>query len=296
MRIELGNFSLEKATGKSETSSTIPIRMIANRLELDKENQEILPQAFNKATVDNFVKYGIIDWHHQSMMGKTAQARAAAIIGKPTGFEWEGKLPVVYGNLTKAHPIVKDSILPHLEADQPVFAASIGGGVQKARTTLDVATQTSKEQILAIDWNHIAIAASPYVISAGSDVSMVKAMSLEGSVIDDLCIRFADIAAFETEYDVVMQKALEVGAGTDSASLTSLDAFRTQSLEGSKSSKFDQAELVDQICKGLKNNSIGSSADGIKTFLKAKGMPDETISKFMLNFHKTLDEVLTNKL
>lgn len=296
MRIELGNWHLEKATSKKETSSTIPIRMIANRLEVDKENQEILPQAFNKATVDNFIKYGIIDWHHQSVTGKTAQSRATAIIGKPTGFEWEDKLPIVYGNLTKAHPIVKESILPHLEADQAVFAASVGGNVRKARNVIDVAKQTSKEQILAINWDHIAIAASPYVISSGSDITMVKAMLDEGTISDDICLQFGDINSFETEYDVVLKKALTIGAGTDSANLTGVDALRIQSLESGNSKKFDFTALVDQICTGLKNNKIGGSANGVMEFLKAKGMPDETIKKFMVSMHKTVNTVLTNKI
>lgn len=296
MRIELDNWKLEKASGQKETNSTVPIRMIANRLEVDKENQEILPQAFNKATVDNFIKYGIIDWHHQSVTGKTAQSRASAIIGKPTGFEWEDKLPIVYGNLTKAHPIVKESILPHLEADQPVFAASVGGNIQKARNVLDISTQKSKEQILAINWDHIAIAASPYVISAGSDVKMVKAMLQEGEIAEDVCISFANLNSFETEYDVAFQKALTVGAGTNSASLIGVDAFRGQSLEGSQSKKFNYNSLVDQVCAGLKNNSIGGSANGVINFLKAQGMPDEEVNKFMLKFHKAVDTVLNSKL
>lgn len=295
MRVELGNWQLEKASNKKETSSTIPVRMIANRLELDKQNQEILPQAFNKATVDNFIKYGIIDWHHQSVTGRTAQDRAAAIIGKPTDFEWENNLPIVFGNLTKAHPIVSQSILPHLEADQPVFAASVGGSIKKAKTSIDMATQKTKEHIMAIDWDHIAIAASPYVISAGSDVSMVKAMIQKGVIQDEVCMRFADLDSFETEYDVCFNKALTVGAGTNSANLTGVDAVRTQSLEGANK-KYDYTGLVKAICDGLKNNSIGGSANGVMNFLKANGMPDEMIHDFMPKFKKTLDTVLTDKL
>jgi hypothetical protein len=290
--LEIGNWRIEKAKNGKETDKHVPVRMVANRLEVDRENQEILPQAFNKATIDKFVSHGIIDWHHQSVTGKTPEQRAQAILGKPYDFQWEDSLPVVYGNLTKAHPIVRDSILPHLEAEQSVFAASVGGNIRKARRAT-TANNKSKEQILEIDWEHLAIAGSPYVISPGSEVSLVKAYGRENA---EVRFVFSDLSSFEAECDLVfrgdeIRKALEAGAGTDIAGLTSVDALRTQSLEGKP---VDYKMLVEQVAQGLRDDVIGPTEQGVKTFLKSKGLKEDDIKSFMTKFNKTVNSVLTN--
>ncbi len=288
MRVELGNWVIEKAKGGHENDKTFPIRMIANRLKLDKENQQILPQAFSKATVENFISHGIIDWHHQSVTGKTPEQRAQAIIGKPYDFQWEGGLPVVYGNLTKAHPIVRDSIIPHLEAEQAVFAASVGGNVKKARNVLDPDRNLPKEQILEIDWEHIAVAAAPYVISPGSEVTMVKA---KGAGEPEPCIKFTDISAFEDDYDLCsitgeeLRKALEMGAGTDSATLVGAEAMRRQS------GKYNYPVLVKEVALGLQDDSIGGTERGVKVFLKSKGLSKEQIDDFWTRFRSTMGQL-----
>jgi hypothetical protein len=270
---------LQKAQGENDL--VLPIRMIANRLELDRENQEILPQAFSKATVEKFLDEGIIDWHHQSVLGKTPEARAQAIIGKPTGFQWESGLPVVYGNLTKAHPIVSKSIQPHLEAGQDVFGASVGGNITKAQRVFDQSINKAKDQISAIDWNHIAVAALPYVVSGGSRVSMAKASN-------DLMIEFSDLSSFSHDYRLInnedhLRKALTAGYGTDSAALGGFDALRTQSLEGAtKGQSFDG--LKDMVMMGIIDGSISPSRQGVIAYLTTKGINERTISRFMDTF------------
>ncbi len=299
MRIEIGNWILEKAKGKIENDKVIPIRMIANRLKIDKENQEILPQAFNKATVKSFLKHGIIDWHHQSVAGKTPEIRAKAIIGKPIDFAWEKEdgvnLPVVYGNLTKSHPIVKDSILPHLDAGQDVFGASVGGNIKKADRIHDPIKDRIKEQISAINWDHIAIAGSPYVISQGSRVSLCKAAMPGTEVLSDTeMFQFADITAFEDDYELLhasgdqFRKALQVGAGTDIATYTGADALRTQS----KTDKY--TNLVNRVIAGMRGNSIGKSNKGLQVYLKAEGLNDNAIKSFMKKWTTSLQSYLKN--
>ena len=104
MILSIGNWTMEKAEGAKADSPFIPIRLIANRLITDRDNEEILPEAFNKSTVDNFLKNGVIDWHHQSVLGKSDAEKAGAILGAPTDFKWEAGLPVVYANLVKDRP------------------------------------------------------------------------------------------------------------------------------------------------------------------------------------------------
>lgn len=304
MLVEIGSFTLEKAKNAKENDKVVPIRMVANRLEVDKDGQEILPQAFNKATVGKFLEHGVIDWHHQSVTAKTPQERAAAILGRPYDFQWEAplnkadgrKLPTVYANLTKSHPIVRDSILPHLEADNQVFAASVGGSVRKARQVQDPATQRNKEQILEIEWEHLAIAGAPYVISAGSEIAMVKAY---GSESREVLIRYSDMTAFEEQHDLLFRgneiyKALQAGAGTDVAQHTGLDALRVQSLEGSPA-KLTYSQMTEKIIKGLMDSSIGSSEKGVKVFLRANGMSEDEANEFMVRFRGTIKRALNLK-
>lgn len=300
MRLEIGNWTLEKAKNKIENDKIVPIRMIANRLKVDKENQEILPKAFNKATVDNFIKNGIIDWHHQSVAGRTPEDRARAIIGKPSEFAWEKengvKLPVVYGNLTKSHPIVKESILPHLEAEQDVFGASVGGNIKKASKVHDPVIDKIKEQISAINWDHIALAGKPYVISQGSRVSLCKAFVPEmAEVQDSEMFQFASISSFEDDYELLsisgkqFRKALQVGAGTDSAALVGGSALRTQS------KLTDYTNLVNTILFGMKGRKIGESSDGVRTYLKAEGYKEKAIKSFMTKWNSSFGRLSKNK-
>lgn len=287
MRLEIGNWTLEKATNAKEDEKTIPIRMIANKLDIDKENQQILPQAFNKATIDNFLQFGLVDWHHMSVTGKTAEERAHAIIGKPYDFQWENKLPVVYAKLTKAHPIVKNSILPHLEAGQKVFGASVGGNIKKARNVIDESLNRHKEQILAIEWEHIAIAASPSVVSSGSEVTLIKAKNSE---IKEPLIRFADVSAFEEESDLCLRgdeirKALEIGAGTDSATLVGADALRRQSKQ---KKDYDFTSFLKKAVAGIQNDTIVGTETGLKVFLKSEGLSNGEITDFVSRFRKTV--------
>lgn len=291
-RIEVGNWTLEKAnSGTKQTDKLLPVRMIANRLKVDKENQEIVPQAFNKATTDWFVRHGIIDWHHQSVLGKTPDERAHAIIGKPYDFAWETeggrKLPVVYANLTKAHPIVRDSIVPHLEAEQPVFAASVGGSIRKAKAAIDPETRKQKEQIMEIAWDCLSVAAAPYVISAGSDVSLVKAET------GDSLLRFSGFDMLESSsfsLDEILQKALTVGAGTNSAALTGADALRSQQ----PPKKRKRTELIADIADGLRSDRIGPSREGVRIYLKAQGLAGEEIDEFLPFFLRTVKAVISN--
>lgn len=296
MLVQFGNWSLSKAGKRSESDTTLPVRMVANRLVTDRENEEILPEAFNKATVDNFVQNGVIDWHHQSVMGGTPEARALAILGRPYEFAWEDNLPVVYAELTKAHGIVRDSIAPHVEAGNPVFGCSVGGSVKKARQVWDDSTSRMKRQISGIHWDHLAIAGRPYVICPGTEISMVKA--LMGGSGAELLVRFSDLSEFEAqsyllENEMAIRKALEVGAVTDSAQATGLDAMRTQSLEGAKDPKKKKArKLVEGIVKAIKTQIIYPSQDGLKLFLKAEGYSEQEAEAFVTDFCAGLPEIL----
>jgi len=275
---EIGGWGLQKAGEAS--GNTVPIRLIANKLSLDKQNEEILPQAFNKATVQRFLEHGIIDWHHKSVFGKNSLEKAQAILGHPTNFQWEKGLPVVYADLTRNHPIVQTAILPHLEADQPVFAASVGGSIIKAQVVHDPRTrQAVKRQVLEIDWNHLAIAAAPYVISPGSMVSMVKAETGEEFA------RYSDLGAF--------CKAFEMGAGTDIAAYTGAGAIRGQSLEGGMPVVLNDDGLIEEIVMAISSGEIVPTREGVADFLLVrKGLTRAETEVFLSRLARAINSIL----
>ena len=278
MRVQIGNWKLEKAQGYNANSPIVPIRLVANRLSPDKVNERILPQAFNKPTVDYFLKCGLIDWHHESVMGITNEARSGAILGRPTGFQWEGGLPVVYGNLTKANQIVRENILPHLEAEQPVFAASVGGNVRKARLSPDTVSGKQVKDILEIEWDHIAIAGAPYVMSPGSEVSLVKAgmfSEAEHRVVQTDVLNYADLSFMErdfTDFETgggALFKTLSAGVNTTSIGNPSgFDAMQRQSIEGGRNSN---SSAVETILRRLVDGTIQADTSAVEAYLEDMG-------------------------
>jgi len=305
MILTVGNWTITKAGEAAKDSPYIPVRMIANRLITDRDNEEILPEAFNKGTVENFLKNGIIDWHHQSVLGKSQAEKAQAILGRPSNFEWEDGMPVVYANLTKSHPIVRDAIAPHLEADNPVFGSSVGGNVRKARRVWDSASNSVKRQISEIAWDHLAIAGRPYVICPGTEVKMIKA-NTEPSI----WVTFSDIGTFENDYDITTReseliKALTVGADTDSATYTGVDAFRKQSLEGDikklndkekkkKKREDDTQLLMAKLVGNISRGVLAPTREGLQLFLKAEGYSEAEAGVFADEFLHGLTALIKN--
>lgn len=282
LQIGIGGWLLEKAD-HSTNEMVIPVRMIANRLKLDRENQELLPQAFDSSTVNNFLENGIIDWFHKSRLGKSDKEKADAVLGKPTDFRWEEGLPVVYGDLTRAHPIVRDSIAPHLEAGNDVFGASVGGGAIKRNKIYDPVLHKAKEQISKIYWDHIAIAPSAYIVSLGSKVSLAKARNGE------VFLEFDTFNGFILQNDLVgddakVNKALEVDPGNDTALFTGADALIRQSLDGVDVF----SEYKEQVFKALFTREIPPTQNGIRKYLHTKGVSQTDIDSFLKNFQENV--------
>ena len=286
MRIVIDNWLLK---AEKEDDKTITVKIIANSLGVDKEGQRILPQAFNEATIKNFLDFGVIDYHHKSVTGHSAQEKSEAIIGKPIAFLWENGLPVVHARLTKSHPIVK-TILPHLEADQPVYGGSVGGSIKKAKKSYKE-NGKSVDDIYEIDWTHLAIAGAPYVISSGSNVSLIKAAG-SGKVgeEEEIQVTFSNIHSFTSniksyiDRESELIKALTVGAGTDSANLTGVDALRSQSLEGGL-----QADIINDVLEGIDSKQIRPTLIGVEEYLQKRGISAENSSTLAASLKKEIN-------
>lgn len=277
MRIEIGSWTLQKSKHFIETDSILPVSIIANRFNVDKVDDQIDPLAFTPDVIDFFLKEGIVDWQHESRTAPTTEQRAFAILGKPVDFEWytenNQKLPKVYANLTKDHKIVKEAIMPHLKADQPVLGASVGGSILETIKTFNEILEKIVRKILKIKWDHIAIAGRPYVMSDGSAVTLAKSIIYQEknqSVLEDI-VSFNNLESFNNSS--LLAKSLEAGQ-------TPAIALAKQSLEKAM-------DIAIDYINGLQNGSIPVGKQALIDFYISKGLSKDIADK-TYNFIKLI--------
>jgi hypothetical protein len=256
---------------KASSDKVIRVDITANHLTEDTEKETVLKEAFNDEAVKEFLSIGVIDfWHDSRNPALTKEEKNAAIVGKPVAFRWDNGLPVVTAELTKGHPRVAE-MLPHLEAEQPVYAASIGG----AKMVLEVRDDTGDVHrvIPKIKWDHLAIAPANQVINRapGVNVKLLRKANSE----NELMCEFSDYGLFSSNHGVIEQeatlmKALAAPSSVSDMYTTSGGAITRQSLEGKITPlTFDEDEsmmLLDTIM-GIKKHVIPlEKADYIKHF------------------------------
>ena len=277
--------NLQKADDK-----TILVDIIANHLTEDEDSETILKEAFDKDTVQTFLDVGVIEyWHESKNPNLSKEEKNKYLIGKPKSFKWRDGKPVVTASLTKSHPIVKD-MLPHLEANQPVYAGSVGGA-KMVLEALDA--EGAKHRIIPkIKWDHLAIAPAPYVINRAGGVNVrllhkAKDLMCEFDNIDSFCINGQNIVEKETE----LRKALLAPGSVSDLHDTPGGVITKQSLEGDPELKFNEKEgldLIDTIL-GIKNKKIPLKKAEYLKFFKGKNKKDfgdksyRLISKYFNN-------------
>jgi len=262
------NFDIEINKSAKETNQRIPIRIEASSETLDRDNDLILKSAYDDDTISNFLKTGILDYDHKSILGATEQEKAKAIIGEPTDFRMEKsknaemEVPVIYGDLYKENLFVSDSILPALKARSTRWGASIGGSILKADNRLD--GDKSYREISKIKLNHCAITPTQKAINKFTSVEMIK-------------------SEFETfEYFI---KALTAGASTSIGEITGGQVLQSQSLEGSYKSLMP---VMLSVIKGFKKAKEESSSNNIDDLImmSIKDLPESE----QISFIKALNE------
>jgi hypothetical protein len=253
---------------KAENSSVIAVDIIANHLTEDTENETVLKEAFNPETVKEFLDIGVLEfWHESRNPNLTKEEKNAAIIGKPVAFRWEKGLPIVTAHLTKSHPIVVN-MLPHLEANQPVYAASLGG----SKVVLEAMDGSGRKHriIPKIRWDHLAIAPSNTVINRepGLNVRLLKKAN-------DILCEFDNMNIFSkntsiANHEEVLMKALMAPGSVADMQVTSGGVIARQDLERNPVSlTFNENESLDLLdtILGIKNKKIPlTKAEYIKHF------------------------------
>lgn len=256
---------------KAGSPGVISVDIIANHLTEDTDGETVLKEAFSPETVKEFLDIGVLEfWHESRNPHLSKEDKNKYLIGKPVGFRWENGKPVVTANLTKSHPIVKD-MMPHLEAGQPVYAASIGGSKMVLETTDSLGQQ--HRIIPKIKWDHLAIAPTNSVINRapGMNVRLLQKAN-------DIICEFDNMNIFSKNTNIIgqeseLRKALLAPSGPGDMYGTDQTAggvISKQSIEKNKSdlslSEQDGLDLIDTIIK-IKNKKIPlKKCDYIKHF------------------------------
>ena len=251
---------------KASDSAVAVVDIIANHLTEDEDEETVLKEAFDDETVKNFLDVGVIEFWHETRNPNLSKAdKNKNLLGKPTAVRWENGKPIVTAALTKNHPIVQE-MLPHLEANQPVYAASIGG----SKMVLEAMGKDGKKHkiIPKIRWDHLAIAPAPYVVNRAGGVNVRLLQKA-----NELLCEFDDVNSFVRNREIIgkeeeLRKALDAPASAAELYSTPGGAATRQSTEKKLVSltEDDGLDLIDTII-GIKNKKIPLiKADYLKHF------------------------------
>jgi hypothetical protein len=268
MFFQINGFEIKTLNKASDNSAIVMVDVIANHLTEDEDNETVLKEAFDDQTVKDFLKWGILEyWHETRNPHLSKDDKNKYLLGKPTAFRWENGKPVVTAALTKSHPIVQE-MLPHLEAGQAVYAASIGG----SKMVLEAQDNKGniKRVIPKIKWDHLAIAPAPYVINRAGGVNVRLLQKAK-----DIMCEFDSTDSFIRNHSIIekeedLRKALEAPGSVGDLYSTPGGAVTKQSIEKKPVSltlsEDDGLDLIDTIL-GVKNKKIPlSKAEYLKHF------------------------------
>lgn len=256
MLFQIDNFSISNL---QKAGATISVDIVANHLTEDTDGEIVLKEAFSDEAVNEFLSIGNIDfWHDSKNPALSKQEKSAAIIGKPIAFRWENGKPVVTASLTKSHPLVKD-MLPHLEANQPVYAASIGG----SKMVLEATDSIGKKHrvIPKIKWDHLAIAPANSVINRAGGMN-VKLLQKANN--PEIMCEFDNIDVFSKnthimEHEESLMKALTAPESVGDLQNTAGGVITKQSIEETPVNMTltdqDGLDLIDTFIK-IKDKKI----------------------------------------
>jgi hypothetical protein len=265
--------SLAKAVANNDKIAVVDI--IANHLTEDTDGETVLKEAFTPETVKEFLDIGVIEfWHESKNPLLTKEEKNAMLLGKPVAFRWESGLPVVTAHLTKTHPIVAE-MLPHLEAENPVYSASIGG----SKVVLEAQGRDGQVHhvIPKIKWDHLAIAPSNMVVNRepGVNVRLLQKANESNLFMDfDSINTFKRSAGQFFAQEAVLSKALSAPASVSDMQNTPGGVITKQSLEKTISNltfSEDEAEkLLDTIIK-VNQGNVPKTESEYKTHFKDDG-------------------------
>jgi hypothetical protein len=268
---------LEKS-GKAK-NGRIPITIVPNIPTVDRVNDLIITEAFLHAK-EGYLKDGVIDYDHQSVLAESHEEKAKAIIGQPEDLYVENSIPYCDAFLFENNPYVKNSIMPALEAGSTSFGASVGGKTLKSSEEIDIKTNKEIKKITRIKLNHIAITPLYKAVHQGSSVELRKSFGDENG---DKTVHFKSfedlIKSFENPND--MYKALTAGSQTDISNISGGQTLQSQSLEGSPVRLDKMKGVLRVLLVDITAGKLKGSTEEYKKYLKGKGLNDKESKKMI---------------
>lgn len=247
-------FPAEILKSGKEDNGRIPITIVPNSPSPDRANDKILLKAFSEKCINDYISNsGIIDYDHQSILGKDDLEKSGAIIGEAEKIYIDKKnnVPKCEGFLFKNNPIVRESILPALEAKSKVYGASVGGKILKKSTEIDPDTKKNLNIISEISLNHIAITPRAKAVNPDTIVELRK--SLNNDKLNETNFYFSDFNSFIKSFQDCdfLYKTLIAGNATDISGISGGQTLQSQSLEGAKLNKNKIKTILPFIIDGI---------------------------------------------
>lgn len=287
MLVQVGGLQIQNL--QKADSGLVTVDIVANHLTEDEDGETVLREAFNEDTVKEFLDIGVLEfWHETKNPLLTKEEKNKNILGKPIGFRWDNGLPVVRAQLTAKHPIVQD-MLPHLEAGNPVYAASIGG----SKVVLEVAGPDGKKHrvIPKIKWDHLAIAPAHMVVNREGGVNVRLLQKAK-----DIYVEFGSVQEFSRSGSHIfgqeqeLVKALLAPGSVSDLQNTPGGVLTKQSLEKTVTPLiFNEDEsimLIDTIMAYRKGDMPTTRKDYMSAFPKNAEFADKSYRLFEKYFSK----------
>lgn len=223
---------------KSDKKDPTIIYIEASNETEDRQNDTVLQKAL-ETQVENYLKRGVLSYDHLHKILKKSEY----IIGEPLDvkFSKEGKT-LVKGKLYKSNEHAQD-LMKKLSDGCTRIGASIGGHITKRVKGFNKKLQKAVNFIAGVLWDETALTFKPVNSSTLGGVTYMPYTEFKKSFI---C---------EGNNEEIL-KALQAGAGTDSATFTGGRALIPESLMGST------VQGIPVIGKDLLKNYLMLMIDG----------------------------------
>lgn len=236
-----------KATPATEGEDRI-IYFEASNEGVDQQGERVLAKALAESAAI-FKAHGNIDLDHMSLLRKGTTEGVESEIGFPVDAVINDKRTFVKAQLYKGESrLAKNAnmVWESLTAISPParWYPSVGGSILERGVEIDPLTKAQVNVVKKVRWVNVALSRTPVNQNLG-----VVGTAPVGTFCKSLgCF--------------ILNKGLEAGYGTDSASLTGGGALRTQSLHGGVSNYFDFCEHVSRAINRLRSRKVVAGRDG----------------------------------
>jgi hypothetical protein len=286
MQFKFRYSALLAKSGKTK-SGRVPITIVPNKPTEDRQNDTIVLKAFEDCR-EEFLKEGVIDWDHISVLGKSALEKSQAIIGAPEDLYVSDHLPYCDAYLFEKNPYVHDVLMPALEAETTVFGASVGGKVLQKSSSTDVKTNTKHSTITRIKLKHIAICPLQKAVHPGTSISLRKSGESEEYVFNG----FNELVKSFNDEEYLIKTMIANEGVTDSAQLSGGASLQNQSLEGVNYKLIKKAMPI--VLLAVSSGQLSGNYDSIKKKLMKTGLNKKEADKMTKLIAVNGDKIVKN--